>query len=134
MFQTKVVEKIKTHILRSITFFFRKLCRLWDNVENYWKARQITGHNIVRCMRFSCWIPKATNTLWQCVIFLAFHSNNGYTNALSVTLYVHCLSCLYGIRTVAVMQAVKIGLKKNLNFNGLEDCFWCLCDRASLIT
>jgi hypothetical protein len=33
MFQTKVVEKIKTHILSSITFF-RKSCRLWDNVKN----------------------------------------------------------------------------------------------------
>ena len=33
MFQTKVVEKIKIHILCSITFFFRKSRRLWDNVE-----------------------------------------------------------------------------------------------------
>jgi hypothetical protein len=30
----KVVEKIKTHILCSVTFFFRKPCRLWDNMEN----------------------------------------------------------------------------------------------------
>jgi len=30
MFQTKVVEEIKTHILCSVTFFFRKSCRLWD--------------------------------------------------------------------------------------------------------
>jgi len=52
---------------------------------------------------------------------------------LSVTLYVLCLSFLYGIITVAVIQSVKIGLRKNLNFNRLKDCFWCLCDRASLI-
>jgi len=32
MFQTKVVEEIKTHILCSVTIFFRKLYRLWDNV------------------------------------------------------------------------------------------------------
>jgi hypothetical protein len=31
MFQTKVVEKIKTHILYSVTFS-RKSYRLWDNV------------------------------------------------------------------------------------------------------
>jgi len=31
MFQTNIVEKIKTHILPSITFC-RKSCRLWDNV------------------------------------------------------------------------------------------------------
>jgi len=38
MFQTEFVEKIKTHILCSETFP-RKLCRLWDNVEKYGKAR-----------------------------------------------------------------------------------------------
>ena len=32
--QTRVVEKIKTHILRRITFF-QKSCRLGDNVEKY---------------------------------------------------------------------------------------------------
>jgi len=31
MVQTKIVEKIKTHILFSVTFF-RKSCRLCDNV------------------------------------------------------------------------------------------------------
>jgi len=31
MFQTKVVEKIKTHILYLLTSF-RKSFRLWDNV------------------------------------------------------------------------------------------------------
>jgi hypothetical protein len=35
MFQIKVVEKIKTHVLFSVTFFsfFRKSRRLWDNVK-----------------------------------------------------------------------------------------------------
>jgi hypothetical protein len=45
MFQTKVVEKIKTHILYSVTCF-RKSCRLWDNVEKYGTARQTTDDNI----------------------------------------------------------------------------------------
>jgi len=31
MFQTKVVQKIKTHILFSVTFSL-KSCRLWENV------------------------------------------------------------------------------------------------------
>jgi len=34
MFQTKIVEKTKTHILGSI-MFSRKSCRLWDNVGKY---------------------------------------------------------------------------------------------------
>jgi len=28
----KFVVKIKTHILSTITFLFKKSCRLWDNV------------------------------------------------------------------------------------------------------
>jgi hypothetical protein len=36
----KVVEKIKTHTLFSITFFFRKSCHVCDNVEKYYR----TGH------------------------------------------------------------------------------------------
>ena len=35
MFRTKTVEKIRTHILCSIVVFFRKSCRLWDNVNKY---------------------------------------------------------------------------------------------------
>jgi len=31
MFQTKVVEKTKTHFKLN-DFFFRKFCGLWDNV------------------------------------------------------------------------------------------------------
>jgi len=36
MFQTKVVEKIKAHILCSVTFFLS--CRLWDNVGKYFRG------------------------------------------------------------------------------------------------
>jgi hypothetical protein len=38
---TKVVEKIKTHILCAITFS-RKSCRLRDNVEKCGRAGQVT--------------------------------------------------------------------------------------------
>jgi len=43
MFQTSFMERMKTHILFSVTFyFFRKSCRLWNNVENYCWSRQAT--------------------------------------------------------------------------------------------
>jgi len=45
MFQTKVVQKIKTHILGSVPFF-RKSCRLWDNVGKYGRAGQDTDGNV----------------------------------------------------------------------------------------
>jgi len=37
MFQTKVVEKIKTHFIFGN--YFRKSCRLSDNVEKYCEDR-----------------------------------------------------------------------------------------------
>ena len=35
----KIVEEIKTHILRSVTFF-RKLCPLCDNVKKVCRAKE----------------------------------------------------------------------------------------------
>jgi hypothetical protein len=72
MFQTKVVENIKTHILCSTIFVSRKSRRLWDNVEKYGTARQATEDNIIRRVRFACWITKATDTYTEYVILIAF--------------------------------------------------------------
>jgi hypothetical protein len=60
MFQTKVVQKIKTHSLRSITFSP-------DNRTVYeimWKNTVEPGRTqmIIWRMRFAAFIPKATNT------------------------------------------------------------------------
>jgi hypothetical protein len=57
MFQTKVVEKIKTH------FVFNKNRTVYENVENYDRARQATNKHIKVCMldnkarHFLCDIP-----------------------------------------------------------------------------
>jgi hypothetical protein len=45
MFQINVVDKIKIHILYSVTFF-RKSFRLWDNVEKYGGAREAADDNM----------------------------------------------------------------------------------------
>jgi hypothetical protein len=50
MLQAKVIEKIKTHILCSVTFFFRKPFRLWDNVGKCCTAGQVTDGNTARRM------------------------------------------------------------------------------------
>jgi len=45
-FQTNVVQKIKTHILRAVTSPPpRKPYRLWDNVEKYCREGQATDEN-----------------------------------------------------------------------------------------
>jgi hypothetical protein len=54
MFQAKVLQKIKTHIiLCSVTFFFENPFHLWDNVEKYCGAAQATDDNMAhaQCMR-----------------------------------------------------------------------------------
>ena len=67
IFQTEVVEKIKTLIFCSATIS-RKSCRLWDNVEEYGTAKEATEGNIIRRMRFACWTTKATDTQAEYVI------------------------------------------------------------------
>jgi hypothetical protein len=82
MLLIKVVDKIKTHILCSITFFSRQSYRLWDNVEKCCKSGQTTDDNTTRRMRFASPITKATDTHSEYVILTAFpHDKNGYANA-----------------------------------------------------
>jgi hypothetical protein len=52
MFQTKVVQEIKTHILCRITLFSWKSRHLWDNVEKYFRAGRATDDNMAHahCM------------------------------------------------------------------------------------
>jgi hypothetical protein len=98
MSQTKAVDEIKTHISCSITFF-RKFCRLWDNVEKYGRARQATDDNIIRRMHFACWITKAihththTHTHRICNTYCFSTTTIVTRTRLNVTLYVHCILC-----------------------------------------
>jgi len=41
MFQTKVVPKVKESFTFN-NFIYRKSCRLWDNMEKYWRLGQVT--------------------------------------------------------------------------------------------
>jgi hypothetical protein len=90
MFQTKFVDKIKTHILCSINF--RKSRRLWDNVEKYGTARQDTDGNIIRRMRFACWIANATDTHSEHVILIAFPLQQWLRERNSVLRYMYIAS------------------------------------------
>jgi len=71
MFQTKVVEKIKTHILCSVTFF-PESCILLHNVYKYGTARQATDDCITRRMRIEIWINKVKDTRSEFTIIIAF--------------------------------------------------------------
>ena len=59
MFQRKVAEKIKTHTLCSITFFFNRAFyeQMWKNIVEPGRPQMTNWHMLI-----ACWIPKATNT------------------------------------------------------------------------
>jgi hypothetical protein len=86
MFQTEVVQKIKT-ILYSIIFF-----------ENH-AVCDMTDVNMA--MRIACWIPKTTNS--EYVILIVVPLQYCGTNALSSALYVHCL-VLYNLETACLFR------------------------------
>ena len=65
----KVVEKIKTGVLYSISFFFRRWFHLWDNVGKYGRAVQATDDDMTHAhYMLDNWRCKHTlkicNTYW----------------------------------------------------------------------
>jgi len=78
MFQTKVVEKIKTHILCPITFC-RISYRLWDNAKNFveWGRSQMTRWRSRIAWRYLRLQTHTKNMKY----LLLFHCNDGCKNA-----------------------------------------------------
>jgi len=79
IFQTKIVQKIKTQILCSIHIFW-ELCHLWDNVQTYHTTKRVTDDTTVRCMCTAFFIPTAIDTDSKHVILTALDVNGSYTN------------------------------------------------------
>ena len=66
----------------------------------------------IRRMRIECWISKATNTHAQYVILMAFPLKTMVARThLSITLYVHCLSCYTYKDNLEVQKCVKPSLR-----------------------
>jgi len=92
MFQTNVAEKIKTHLVFNNFFPESRAVN-----ETTWKNTVEPGrpHMTLRRTRFACWIPKATNTHSEYVIFIACQRQQRLRERASILrFYVHCLSCL----------------------------------------
>jgi hypothetical protein len=62
-------------------------------VEKYGTARQATDDNIIRRMRFACWITKATGTHSGYVILIAFPRQQWLHERASVLHYTY-IACL----------------------------------------
>ena len=92
----KLIGKIKTRILCSVTFFFfRKSWLLCDNAVKYGRSGQATDDSIIRRMRCACWITTATDTHPEYVLLL-FHDIGAYANGP------HC----YLMRTLPVLCVI----------------------------
>jgi hypothetical protein len=75
MFQIKVVEKIKTHILRSITLFFLENRAVY-NTEKFIGAGEAGNDNVIQSMRFACWVSKATRARTRVRLRTHTHKRN----------------------------------------------------------
>jgi hypothetical protein len=68
MFRTKVVQKIKTHNLCSVTFENPAVYEItWENIVERGRPQMTIWR-----MRIACWIPKTTNTHTGYVILIVF--------------------------------------------------------------
>ena len=89
-FQTKVVEQIKSHFLYSVTFF-RKLRRLWDNVEIYIRTGEATDENMAHDALFTPSTQDRKHTLRTCNSYCFSTAKMVSQTDFSGTLYVHCV-------------------------------------------
>jgi hypothetical protein len=105
MFEKKVVEKIKTHNLCSVIFFFENRAIYEIMLKNI-VVRSRPQMTICH-MRIACRIPKATNTHSGCVILIDFplqqwlHERASmlrYTYSTLPVLLIQRLSKVYSIR------------------------------------
>ena len=106
MFQTKVVEKIKTHILFLITCF-RKSYRLWDNVKKHRRAGQATDDSMAHA---HCMLDyKVTNTPSEYVILIAFPRQQWLHERASLLPYTYT-ACLVtsSLRSTVFTQWIRI--------------------------
>jgi hypothetical protein len=96
---------------------FQKIVPFMRYVEKYGTARQATNDNIIRRMRFACWITKATDTHSEYVILIAFPSQQWLRERASVLRYTYivCLVFIFLPNTVKLFSCCQ----KLRFFNGI---------------
>jgi hypothetical protein len=100
-FQTKDVEKNKTHCVFNNRIFYRKPYTLWDNVENYHTARH---DNVILRMLSARLINKAKNTLRKRNTYCFSTAKMVTRTHLSVvlSLYANYLFCSHALCTASL--------------------------------
>ena len=91
MFHTKVIEKIKAHILGSIIFFSEKSAVYEIMLKNI--VGPDTQQMTIWSMRFACWVPKPSKTLSEYAVHIALPLQQWLDVGASVLCYT-CITCL----------------------------------------
>ena len=91
MFQTKVVEKLKTLILCSVTFFESSTVYdiMWKNIAERGRPQMTIG----ACAMHAGYLRLQIHTLRLCNTHSFSTATMVTRTRLNVRLYVHCLSC-----------------------------------------
>jgi hypothetical protein len=66
----KICKENQNIYFTLYNFFFRKSCRLWDNVKNIFDSGR--SQMTIWLIRIACLIPKATNTQSKYAVLIAF--------------------------------------------------------------
>jgi hypothetical protein len=93
-----------THFMFSD--FFRKSCRLWDNLEN--TVEPDRPQMAIWHMRIACWIPKATNTDSEYVILIVFSLQQWLHKRASMLRYTYIARlicyCIFSLSCIVVAR------------------------------
>jgi len=105
MLQTKFVEKIKTHISCSITFFFLNHAvyeTMWKNTVEPGKLQKTLW-----VMHIVCWILEATNKLSEYVMLIVFPLQQWlYKHASMLShVYIACLVFVHHLLQVCLLNS-----------------------------
>ena len=103
VFPSKVVEKIKTHNLCSVTFFFPFENRaayeiMWKNIVEPERPQMTIWHMLI-----ACGIPKASNTHSKHVIFIAFLPKQQLHESAWMLCYMY-IACLVEIDFIQIRK------------------------------
>ena len=95
MFQTKVVEEVKTHILGSVTFF-KKSYRLWDNVDKIFRPGQATDEYMKHAHLHAGYLTPDTHS--EYVTLTAFPRQQWWRECSSMLLYTY-IACIVEMKS-----------------------------------
>jgi hypothetical protein len=95
-FSDKVLEKIKSHVLCSITFFFffSKMVTFIRECGRRWDSQPDRPQMMTCSMHLTCMIPKATDTLRICNAY-CFFTTGMVTRTRLNKMFVHTLLPLF---------------------------------------